>query len=99
MAFLLMPRTRAATSTSKPPCPPAPAAAAKEAAEQEARTSHHHKHHFTHYVKRVEVALDPQQYPGEAGRFTWDKARHEREHKEALAVRRLGSKPVAATIK
>ncbi len=22
---------------------------------------HHHKHHFTHYVKRVEIQLDPAQ--------------------------------------
>ncbi|PSC67860.1 SWI SNF complex component SNF12-like protein [Micractinium conductrix] len=62
-------------------------------------SGHHHKHHFTHYVKRIEVTLDPAQYPGEQGRVVWDKARHEREHREAITVRRLGSAAVEASIK
>ena len=27
----------------------------------------------TYYFRRVEVQLDPQQYPGESGRIVWDK--------------------------
>ncbi|KAL4425736.1 hypothetical protein ABPG75_009752 [Micractinium tetrahymenae] len=59
---------------------------------------HHHKHHFTHYIKRLEVQLDPAQCPGDSGRLAWDKARHDREHREAIQLRRLGNKPVEATI-
>lgn len=33
--------------------PPVPLPVAEE--------GHHHKHHFTHYVKHVEVQLDPAQ--------------------------------------
>lgn len=74
------------------PPPPVLPAAADEG-------GHHHKHHFTHYVKRVEVALDPALYPGEAATVAWDKSRHEREHREAIVVSRLGSKPVDVIIK
>ncbi|PRW59194.1 SWI SNF complex component SNF12-like protein [Chlorella sorokiniana] len=65
----------------------------------EAEEGHHHKHHFTHYLRRVEIQLDPAQYPGDSGFVQWDKARHEREQREAITMSRLGSAPVEATIK
>lgn len=46
-----------------------------------------------------QIQLDPALYPGEAGRTVWDKARHEREQRDALQVSRLGSKPVEVTIR
>lgn len=39
------------------------------------------------------------QYPGDSGFVQWDKARHEREQREAITMSRLGSAPVEATIK
>lgn len=39
------------------------------------------------------------QYPGDTGFTQWDKARHEREQREAITMSRLGSAPVEATIK
>ncbi|KAI7844319.1 hypothetical protein COHA_002117 [Chlorella ohadii] len=65
----------------------------------EAEEGHHHKHHFTHYVKRVEIQLDPAQYPGDTGYSKWEKPRHEREQREAVTMSRLGSAPVEVTIK
>ena len=75
---------------------PPPHDAASAAADEGGH--HHHKHSFTHYVRRVEVVLDPAQYPGDSGRFVWEKSQHEREHREALHVRRLGSAPVEAKL-
>lgn len=60
--------------------------------------SQHQRHPFTRYLRRLSVQLDPAQYPGEAGRLVWDKALHDREHREALQLRRLGSRPVEAAI-
>ena len=79
------------------PADSAAAAAAVSGAADEGG-HHHHKHSFTHYVRRVEVVLDPAQYPGDSGRFVWEKSQHEREHREALHVRRLGSAPVDARV-
>jgi hypothetical protein len=60
--------------------------------------SQHQRHAFTHYLRRLSVQLDPDQYPGETGRLVWDKALHDREHREALQLRRLGTRAVEVAI-
>ncbi|EFN57724.1 hypothetical protein CHLNCDRAFT_57254 [Chlorella variabilis] len=71
---------------------------AADAAAEEGGHGHHHKHAFTHYVRRLAVQLDPGLYPGESGRLVWDKALHDREQRDSIQLRRLGSRPCEATI-
>jgi len=56
------------------------------------------KHPLSYYLKRLEVRLDPQQYPGSSGIITWDKVNHVGPHKEQFEIRRKGSAPVEASI-
>ena len=44
------------------------------------------------------MQLDPGLYPGESGRLVWDKALHDREQRDSIQLRRLGSRPCEATI-
>lgn len=57
-----------------------------------------HGHPFTSLIKRIEVRLDPQQYPGASGKAVWEKCKHRGPHKDMLEIRRPGNKPVEASI-
>ncbi|GAB4817018.1 hypothetical protein N2152v2_004064 [Parachlorella kessleri] len=63
-----------------------------------ASAPHQPRHPFTHYIRRLQVQLDPQQYPGPEGRVLWEKSRHDREHRDSFEIRRRGSQPCQATI-
>ncbi|KAG2428761.1 hypothetical protein HXX76_011462 [Chlamydomonas incerta] len=54
--------------------------------------------YLTNIVRRMEVHLDPELYPGEQGRIVWDKAAHTGLHREAVEVRRLGGRSCKATV-
>ncbi|KAG2449612.1 hypothetical protein HYH02_005145 [Chlamydomonas schloesseri] len=54
--------------------------------------------YLTNIVRRMEVHLDPEQFPGEQGRIVWDKAAHTGLHREAVEVRRLGGRSCKATV-
>ncbi|GIL68015.1 hypothetical protein Vafri_21345 [Volvox africanus] len=52
---------------------------------------------LTAVLRRVEVQLDPEQYPGPAGRVVWDKGNHMGPQREAVEVRRQGSRSCKVT--
>lgn len=56
------------------------------------------RHRFTHYIRKLQVQLDPSQYPGPEGVVRWEKSRHDREHRDSFEVRRMGRGPLEVTI-
>lgn len=52
----------------------------------------------TSYMRRVEVRLDPEQYPGDQGLIVWDRSRHIGPFKDQLEVRRIGDRACHATV-
>ena len=52
----------------------------------------------TSYLSRVEVRLDPEQYPGEEGLIVWNRSRHVGPFKDQLEIRRVGDRPCHATL-
>ncbi|KAL6784084.1 hypothetical protein ACKKBG_A04730 [Auxenochlorella protothecoides x Auxenochlorella symbiontica] len=53
---------------------------------------------FTHYIRKLTVQLDPEQYPGSSGTIVWERARHDLEERESFIVRRAGRLPARATV-
>ncbi|GLC46996.1 hypothetical protein PLESTM_002005800 [Pleodorina starrii] len=53
---------------------------------------------LTAVLRRVEVELDAEMYPGEQGRVAWDKGNHTGPHREAIEIRRQGSRSCKATV-
>ncbi|GIL78098.1 hypothetical protein Vretifemale_7526 [Volvox reticuliferus] len=74
--------------------------AAQHLAQQQAAAASGATRHtlLTAVLRRVEVQLDPEQYPGDAGRVVWDKGNHAGPHREAVEVRRQGSRSCKATV-
>ncbi|EFJ41901.1 hypothetical protein VOLCADRAFT_107519 [Volvox carteri f. nagariensis] len=74
--------------------------AAQHIAQQQAAAASGATRHtlFTAVMRRVEVVLDPDLYPGELGRVAWDKGNHTGPQREAIEVRRQGSRTCKATV-
>eukprot|EP00873_Tetraselmis_striata_P039796 jgi/Tetstr1/460060/TSEL_005380.t1 len=54
---------------------------------------------FSSLLKKLEVQLDAEQYPDQAGRIVWDASTHAGSHSEAFEIKRAGARPCRATIK
>ncbi|GFR44715.1 hypothetical protein Agub_g5715, partial [Astrephomene gubernaculifera] len=70
--------------------------AAQQAAAAAAGTAKQNT--LTSVVRRVEVQLDPEQYPGESGRMVWEKGNHTGPPRDVLEVRRQGSRSCRAVV-
>jgi hypothetical protein len=42
---------------------------------------------FSHYVRSLQVELDPEQYPGPGGTLTWHRAQHQGPHCESFQIK------------
>lgn len=54
---------------------------------------------FSTFVKRLDVQLDPDVYPGTAGRVRWEKGNGGGEGKDSFEIRRVGNRAVKAVVK
>ncbi|MEW5315636.1 MAG: hypothetical protein WDW38_007050 [Sanguina aurantia] len=54
---------------------------------------------MTHYLRKVEILLDPVLYPGESGMVVWERHLHLGPDLDQIQVRRMGTLPCKATVR
>lgn len=54
---------------------------------------------MTHYLRKIEILLDPVLYPGESGTVVWERHLHLGPDLDQIQVRRMGTLPCKATIR